>query len=51
MVYYKEDKKLERKGQCPYCYDGELDFDNYSKSIYCEKCLYAIDLDIKKWLK
>ena len=33
------------EGHCPYCYDGTLAYDKYSKRIYCKRCNKAVKCD------
>ena len=46
-VFLKEPRD-ERLGQCGYCYDGTLAFDEGSGRVFCENCGYAIKLPYKK---
>jgi len=45
MGAFLKDPKNEKRGICPYCFDGFLIFDLDSHRIICEKCNYAIKLE------
>jgi len=31
-----------KKGLCPYCYSGSLEYDELNKQVYCGACRYAV---------
>lgn len=43
-----KEKGSEKRGQCGYCYNGELAFDEQSGRVFCESCGYAIELPVRK---
>ena len=34
--------KVIKRGQCPYCYDGEVIRDTITKSLICNRCLKKV---------